>query len=156
MRGRPPDPNRADRGTGHRPLPDVQSAILPGAKVPDADHLPAPVRAVYAEVVEAYAPLGEGVLSSADRYTLEALATLVHQLRELQASVDTDGTVLYDERTGEPKVNPAVNAAQRVAASIARLAEGFGGSPAARIRLGLAIAQRESLVQTLQRMAQED
>jgi P27 family predicted phage terminase small subunit len=89
---------------------------------------------------------------------LEALAVEIAHLRAAEQVVSEEGVTMEEEReTGVVmKEHPAVRTAARSASIIGRLIDSFGGSPAARIRLGLAAMQATSLADQLEADLAED
>lgn len=150
-KGRPTDPTRARRGTGHRPnTKDVAPA--PAAAV--ADGLPGPPVGLPSGAVDLWdqviAELWPRGLRHADLEGVRMLVTSAHRNREAALLVDAHG-LLVTSATGQPVPNPALKIEKDTRADYLRLADAFGLTLAARLRLGLLQLQGETLLQTLER-----
>jgi P27 family predicted phage terminase small subunit len=152
-KGRPADPTRARRKTGNRPIPAEQNgaeivAVDPTAApmfaMPEA--LPEEAQAMYQRVVDELAPRG---LREAD---MEALAMMVHSAYVHQlarAFIARHGVMLL--QNGRVTVNPAVKVARDEAQNYLRIAQEYGLTLAARLRLGLMQLAGESILASLNR-----
>lgn len=156
-KGRPADPTRAKRQTGHRPKPGeakpakaaaavvVAPPSLPPEFEPPADLTPE-AQAMYRRVVAELAPRG---LREAD---LEALAMMCHSASihyEARRQIAATGVLVKGPRG--PMVNPLIRVARDEANTYLRLANEFGLTLAARLRLGLMQLAGESIVASLNR-----
>lgn len=156
-KGRPADPTRAKRQTGNRPKPGeakpakaaaavvVAPSGLPPEFEPPAD-LTTEAQAMYRRVVAELAPRG---LREAD---LEALAMMCHSASihyEARRQIAATGVLVKGPRG--PMVNPLIRVARDEANTYLRLANEFGLTLAARLRLGLMQLAGESIVASLNR-----
>lgn len=143
-KGRPADPTRARRGTGHRPKPGEAKrtkavVTLPDAQVAKVEHYPPPAdlpEQVHDVWRAAVADLG-GANHMRDSF-LPALSAYCHAVyvhAQAVANVQQYG-VLVKGPSG-PIANPLLKVQKDSAATMLRLAETLGLTPAARIRLGL-------------------
>lgn len=157
-KGRPADPTRAKRQTGNRPKPGeakvsttAKKAAAVVAAVPAKPALPEPppdllpeAQEMYRRVLEELMPRG---LREAD---LEAVAMLCHSASlhyEARRRIAEMGLIIEGPRG--PMVNPLVKVARDEAAIYLRLANEFGLTLAARLRLGLMQLAGESIVSSL-------
>lgn len=163
-RGRPADPGRAKRGTGHRPKPGeakaakeaagsdlVRVASAPAvltfvARFPAPASLPAGAHAVWAAVVEDLG--GAGHMRDSYLPQLEAYceAVLLHALAV--AEVRAHGILIPGVQGGWVK-NPAVTVQKDAAATMLRYADAMGLTPAARIRMALTEVVGKSILAAL-------
>lgn len=157
-KGRPADPTRTRRQTGNRPKPnearvskvadrvaEVVAAIPAprGAFDPPADLLPE-AQDMYRRVLEELLPRG---LREAD---LEAVAMMCHSASVHYAArrkIAEQGLLVEGPRG--PLVNPLIKVARDEANTYLRLANEFGLTLAARLRLGLMQLAGESIVSSL-------
>lgn len=148
-KGRPLDPTRARRGTGHRPPRDtlpaipVESPRLP----PPPTGIPAEAEDLWHLVIGELWPRG---LRPADLEGVRMMVTAAHRNRQAAALVDSHG-LLVKSQTGQPMPNPALKIEKDTRADYLRLADAFGLTLAARLRLGLMQLQGESLLASLDR-----
>jgi P27 family predicted phage terminase small subunit len=144
-KGRPPDPGRAKRGTGHRPLP---GKAKPAEVVPTAGLDLTPPPSIPAEAHElwhrACAELAGKGLCEADLPLVEMLVVAAHRNRQARAIVGKIDLLVKGEKG--PVVNPLLKVEKDTAATYLRLAETLGLSPAARARLGLMHIAGQSLL----------
>jgi P27 family predicted phage terminase small subunit len=156
--GRPADPTRAKRGTGHRPKPGEAKTAPAGRSnlpavggpaaapsVPVPPDLPPSAQQMFARVVAELQPRG---LREAD---LDAITMMCHSAwlhNEARRKLAETG-VLVKGRNGQPMVNPLIKVARDEAATYLRLADAFGLTLASRLRLGLMQLTGESLLQSL-------
>lgn len=155
-KGRPPDPNRASRQTGHRALPGQAKPveIVPGAPFdisPPPELNPEAVPLWEVAVAELL-PKG---LTEADLPMVEMMVTAAHRNRQARRLVDKSVLLMRssDER-GRIALNPLLKLEKDTAATYLRLAESLGLSPAARARLGLMhLAGQSLLVDIAERVA---
>lgn len=156
-RGRPADPTRERRGTGNRPKvgtarkPKASELVaLDPAPVVDAyappETLPETVHEVWKQVV---ADLG-GANNLRQSYlpSLLAYCEAVHVHAQASESIHKYG-VLVKAANGTPIPNPLLKVQKDAAATMLRLAETLGLTPAARIRLGLMEITGMSLLSTI-------
>lgn len=150
-KGRPADPTRARRQTGHRPKPGQAKAVevvaLPKSTLPEppAD-LPPAAQEMFRRVVAELAPRG---LRDAD---LESIAMMCYSAqihREAREQIAATGLLVKGPRG--PMVNPLVKVARDEAATYLRLANEFGLTLASRLRLGLMQLAGESILSSLNR-----
>lgn len=150
MKGRPKDPTRARRRTGHRRKPDeapklaVVPAPAPPALEPPPD-LPKSMRPTWDRMVELVVPLGSRPV---DVFALEALVRQYHRMRSTGALVDEYG-VVHRTEGGAISASPFLRAERDAAAMFLRLAEQFGLTVASRMRLGLMQLQGKTMAQAL-------
>lgn len=156
-KGRPADPTRAKRQTGNRPKPG-EAKVKPVAKVAAevVAALPRPAEPaapagltdeaveMYRRVLEELVPRG---LREAD---YEAVAMMCHSASihfEARRRIAEMGLLVEGPRG--PIVNPLVKVARDEANTYLRLANEFGLTLAARLRLGLMQLAGESIVSSL-------
>lgn len=157
-RGRPADPKRATRGTGHRPKPGeakiaktgesdlpavVETPAVPMIQAP-ADLAPE-AQAMFRRVVAELSPKG---LREAD---LEAVAMMVYSAHvhyEARRLIAEQGVLVPGPR-GTMVVNPLIKVARDEANTYLRLANEFGLTLAARLRLGLMQLAGESMLESM-------
>ncbi|HXF71499.1 MAG TPA: phage terminase small subunit P27 family [Actinomycetota bacterium] len=158
MKGRPKDPRRARRRTGHRRKPDEAPVLraLPGlpqaaAPEPPAD-LPEEMRSTWGRVVEA---LGGHGLREADAFAVEALVRQYHRMKQAGELVQAYG-LAAQKTSGDVVVSPFVKAERDAAMAFLRLAEQYGLTVASRMRLGLMQLQGRSIAEALQSDLAED
>lgn len=150
-KGRPADPTRARRQTGNRPIP--AKSVPAEVAVKETDSLPAftvpaglPPEAVemYERIVAELAPRG---LREAD---LDAITMLVHSAyvhQQAREFVARNGVMVLVN--GRPVVNPAIKVARDEAQNYMRIAQEYGLTLAARLRLGLMQLAGESILASL-------
>lgn len=152
MKGRKPDPKRKARGTGNRPhagdlkVVRVETAtpdFLPPPPEPPAD-LPEGAKDIWRAML---ADVDPRILKSADLEGLRMLVVAALRHRELTEQVTRYGTIVQGMRG--PMVNPAIDAANKQAATYVRLAEQYALTLQARMRTGLVMAQGATLVDQL-------
>ena len=152
-KGRPADPTRAARGTGHRPKPGeakpATAAIAPlnaGPLIePPADLAPE-AQDMFRRVVAELGPRG---LREAD---VEAVAMMCHSAYvhfEARRKITETGVLVKGPRG--PMVNPMIKVARDEANIYLRLANEFGLTLAARLRLGLMQLAGESVLASMNR-----
>lgn len=152
-KGRPADPTRAKRQTGHRPKPGeakVAKAPPPALVTPQLPSAPqelSPEAALmFDRIVAELAPRG---LRDAD---LEAVAMMVHSAaihHEARRKLAETGVLVKGPRG--PMVNPLIKVARDEAATYLRLANEFGLTLASRLRLGLMQLAGESIIGAMNR-----
>ena len=155
-KGRPADPTRAKRGTGNRPKPGEAKpikAIVPviAAELEPVEQYP-PTAVVPPEVHDvwrvAVADLG-GANNMREAYipSLEAYCMAVYTHAQAAEGIRTMGVLV--KSGGKTIINPAIKVQKDAAATMLRMAETLGLTPAARIRLGLMEITGMSLLSTL-------
>ena len=148
---RPADPTRAKRQTGNRPKPGEakkQAEIVPAMVQPQLPQAPLDLaddaQAMYQMIVAELMPRG---LREAD---LQSVAMMCHSAwlhKEARASIAKQGLLVKGPRG--PMVNPLIKVARDEAATYLRLANEFGLTLAARLRLGLMQLAGESILESL-------
>ena len=134
-KGRFPDPTRARRHTGHRPLPAQWAPV--GApdvltQVPPApESLPAGARPVWDVACAELLPRG---LHPSDLVLVEMLAVAIYRNRQAREYIAQTGLLEGEDGL---RANPMLKVEKDTAATYLRLAETLGLTPAARMRLGL-------------------
>lgn len=123
------------------PLPAVPD--VPEFRVPAT--LPPDLQDTYRRLVEELQPRG---LREPDLDALEMMVHALHAHRQARAWVLRYGAVLVSP-SGRPYPNPALKIARDEAATYTRLAQEYGLTLAARLRLGLMQLAGESLLQSL-------
>ena len=146
-KGRPPDPMRARRHTGHRPLP-AQWAPVGAPDVltqvpPPPQSLPAGARPFWEAACAELLPRG---LHSSDLMLVEMLATAIYRHRQAGEYVAQAGLLEGEDGL---RANPALKVEKDSAATYLRLAETLGLTPAARMRLGVMQVSGQSALLTL-------
>lgn len=146
------DPTRARRQTGNRPKPGQAKPakeIVPAKTAPSIiapSDLPPEAQEMYVRIVEELIPRG---LRDAD---LESVAMMCHSAylhREARSGIAKHGLLVKGPRG--PMVNPLVKVARDEATIYLRLANEFGLTLAARLRLGLMQLAGESIIESLNR-----
>lgn len=155
-RGKAPDPTRAVRKTGNRPLPGEakpSKEIVPAAILEPLRTLPEPPETLPEGAVEVWKRVVEELDARGLKETdLEAVTMLAHAAwthSETRKQIAKTGVLVKDARSGRPIVNPLLKVARDEANTYLRLANEFGLTPAARLRLGLMTLAGQSLAQTL-------
>lgn len=148
-RGRPADPTRARRGTGNRPTKSAAVAVQarPVDLLAPPDDLHPEAREVFDRAVAELAPRG---LRPADIDALVLMAHAAHMHREARRLIAKHGT-LVAAPNGRPMVNPMIKVARDEAATYLRIANEYGLTVAARLRLGLMQLAGESILASLNR-----
>ncbi len=141
MKGRPPDPNRARRGTGHRPEAGKAPAVVPIAparaelvEAEPPEDLPTDVAEVWRACVAEMA--GNRHLRPPDLVLLRAYCEAVHLHAAASAQIHAAG-VLVVGPMGGPMANPLIRVQKDAATTMRQLSEILGLNPLARIRAGL-------------------
>ena len=160
MKGRKPTPveiRQAEGNPGKRPLPAPVS-VKRGVPV-KPDTLPPEASAAWDAVVPALAEVG--VVDAIDGMALAALVVAHARRAQATAMLEEQGIVVMqtaaNPKTGElyetrPMVNPAVKIERDASLELLRLAEHYGLTPVARVRLGLSELKRRTLQQELASM----
>lgn len=152
-KGRPKDPTRARRRTGHRRKPDEAPALaavpaLPAIMaepLPAPDHLPEAMVPTWERLVELIGELG---VRDVDAFALEALVRQYHRMRDTGKLVDDYGVVARNGQ-GEVIPSPFLRAEREATRAFVQLAEQYGLTLAARMRLGLMQLAGKTLAQAL-------
>src|SRR5262245_1555581 len=170
-KGRPRDPARARRGTGHRPLPGHEKPRTEGAALrlvdpspwpqPPADMLPEVSRERWLVAMEALWPRG---LRPADLPAIRLMceqAAIAYEAANGRYGWARVGVLIpdmrnaaWDQERGE-KVptgvieNPAVQIGGRATERYMRIAQSFGLDVASRMRLGLMQLAGQSITDAL-------
>jgi len=156
VKGRPNDPKRRRRGTGHRrqagdAIP-VALVPQPESNVPEPpDDLPDEAKLMWIAVVEELQPRG---LRPGDLFGIEAMVVAAYRHRQARRKIDELG-ILVKGLTG-PMVNPLIRMERDEAATFLRWAEQFGITLSSRIRMGLLQLAGETMAQSLERTLQEE
>lgn len=144
-KGRPPDPRREKRGTGHRPLVGKAKPleIVPayGFDLSPPETIPVEAHELWHGACSEL--IGKG-LCAADLPLVEMLVVAAWRNRQARAIVAK--VALLIPGTNGPVVNPILKVEKETAATYLRLAETLGLSPAARVRLGLMQIAGQSLL----------
>lgn len=153
-KGKAPDPTRARRGTGNRPKPGeakVATAVVPTVVTNPTRVLPEPPPGLPDGAVEVWRRVVDELdtrgLKESD---LEAVTMLAHAAwthSETRKKIAETGVLVKGPRG--PMVNPLLKVARDEASTYLRLANEFGLTPAARLRLGLMTLAGQSLAQAL-------
>ena len=147
-KGRPPDPGRARRGTGHRPQAGRGKVldVLPAEVdlTPPAE-LPPGAAELWRRAAAELAPRG---LNTGDLPLVEMLVVAAYRHRQARAFIDQIGLLVESKKRG-PILNPLLKVEKETAATYLRLAETLGLSPAARVRLGLMEIAGQSILLTI-------
>lgn len=158
-RGRKPDPTRERRGTGNRrkagdPAPAEQALDRVLSAVPDApkqtwpdppEYLPEADHGTWHRVMGELWPRG---LRESDLSGVVMLVTAASEHREASEAIAQSGLVIRNDK-GQPVANPYVKIRKDAAATYTRLADQFGLTIAARLRLGLIQLAGQSILQSL-------
>lgn len=152
-KGRPPDPNRARRGTGNRALPGekkaqevaiVRTEEQQRSITTPPDDLSDGAKAIYQMVATELEGRG---LRPSDLSAVRMLAITADRYNAVVAEVERTGLVILGNRG--PTVNPLIKVERDLAATYLRLADALGVTPTARVRLGLMTLAGQSLVAQL-------
>lgn len=146
MKGRPPDPTRARRGTGNRPKPGeakpakalvpkvVQAkAVAVVEPFPPPGSLPESVHDVWRNAVADLGGAGHMKPTFVPQLVAYCEAVLLHA--QVSANIHEFGVLIEGERGLMP--NPLIRVQKDAAATILRYADALGMTPASRIRLAL-------------------
>lgn len=155
-KGRPADPKRTVRKTGNRPLPGeakvaktgatdlaIVKTSTPGFPEPPED-LPAPAQEMFRRVVAELAPRG---LREADLEAVSMMCYSAHIHYEARRQIAATGVLVKGQRG--PMVNPLIKVARDEANTYLRLANEFGLTLAARLKLGLMQLAGESMLDAM-------
>lgn len=155
-KGRPADPSRAKRGTGHRPAQGTvrvrkDAALValepPAEQFPPPGDLPEEVHPLWRVVVADLG--GANHMRASYLPALRAYCEAVYLHAQASAAIRKTGITGYSAM-GSPIVMPAVRIQKDAAATMLRYAESLGLTPAGRIRLGLMEVVGQSLLGALQ------
>ncbi|MGH2663670.1 MAG: phage terminase small subunit P27 family [Actinomycetota bacterium] len=153
MKGRPKDPKRARRRTGHRRKPDEAPALravpspIAERTLPPPEHLSDDAKEAWVQITTAI-EAGGLPMRNLDAWTLEALVVQVTRMRQAGAVVDQYG-VLHRKGNDDVIASPFLKAEREAASMLLRLAEQSGLTLAARMRLGLMQLQAKTLTEAL-------
>jgi P27 family predicted phage terminase small subunit len=160
VKGRPRDPTRAKRKTGHRRKPDeapkLRAVPAPIERPPSLQpplELPEEMRPTWEHVVEVLG--GITSIRSGDAFAVELMVRQYHRVRQTGKLVDDYG-VLARTEAGAVTASPFLKAERDATAMFLRLAEHFGLTVASRMRLGLMTLQGQTLAQSLAQDLAED
>lgn len=164
--GRPRDPTRARRGTGHREKPGeakVTNIVVLPPLVDDDDRidgndptssaangldppidLPAAMHDLWRMAVSELEPRG---LRAADLESLRQMCLMAYRARQAFELISQYGFLVKGARG--PIVNPAVKAERDAVAAYQRIATEFSLTLASRVRLGLMQLAGASILRTL-------
>lgn len=148
-KGRPADPTRARRGTGHRQqrtsgTVDVVATPVGRALPAPPDDLPEPAKELFRRAV---AELSTRGLREVDGEAIAMMCWSAYIHADARANIARTGTLVKGPRG--PMVNPLIKIARDEAANYMRLADAFGLTLASRLRLGLMQLAGESLLAAL-------
>lgn len=153
MKGRPVDPTRERRKTGHRRLagdPVIQLVPEPAQTLPPRlappETLPEVMRPTWDRFVDALTPLA--TLREADSFGIEMMVRQYHRVVSTGEYVDLYG-VLSKKESGDISLAPALKGERDATAMFLRLAEQYGLTLASRMRLGLMRLAGQTLAQAL-------
>lgn len=143
-KGRKPDPTRAQRGTGHRPKPGEAkpaknlvalpvSAVAVADPFPPPAELPEPVHHVWKAAVADLG--GANHMRESFMPALSAYCNAVYVHAQASANIQQYGVLVKGPHG--PVANPLLKVQKDAAATMLRMAETLGLTPAARIRVGL-------------------
>lgn len=146
-----PDPTRTRRQTGNRPKPGEAKPAKEVARIEPVSSLPvAPAGivgsgiAIWDTVIAELWPRG---LRESDLEGVRMMVIAAMRHRQAAASIEEYGLIV--EGPKGPMVNPAVKVEKDSAATFIRLAEAFGLTLAARLRLGLLQLAGESILASI-------
>lgn len=149
-RGRTPDPQRAKRGTGHRPAAGEEIVeYAPGAidlrhRDTVASELPEGLpRDVFIRAVD---ELGDK-LRDTDLEALRIMAWAIHRSNEAQMLVEEHGMMISSE--WGPKVNPMLKVARDEAALYLKIADQYALTFVSRLRAGVLQLAGQSMLQQI-------
>lgn len=156
MKGRPADPTRARRRTGHRPKPGEAKAIKAVPTLPLASSLLEPPADLPEQMLETWARVvemagGVSTLKPGDALVIEALVRRYHRMRDAGALIDGDDGygLMVRKVSGDIAASPFVAVERDAARDVLRIAEHYGLTVAARMRLGLLHLAGRTLAQAL-------
>lgn len=150
-RGRQADPTRARRGTGNRPKAgeakgqEIVAVPVPGGIEPP-DSLPDVAKVMFRRAVGELANRG---LRDADVEAITMMCWSAYVHAEAREQIARTGVLVKGPRG--PMVNPMIKVARDEAATYIRIANEFGLTLAARLRLGLMQLAGESILSSMNR-----
>lgn len=152
-KGRPVDPTRAKRATGHRTKPGqakkavaVKPKIGPVSPLPKApESIPEEARPIWDTAIAELYPRG---VRDADLEAVRMLVMAAYRHRQASDFVNKYG-LMIEGPLNSVIPNPMLKVEKDTAATYLRLAEAFGLSLAARLRLGLMQLAGESILTSL-------
>lgn len=148
MRGRPRDPARGRRRTGHRGKPGEPPRLRfappaePGPPEPPED-LPEGAKALWGELAP-HLPPG---LRGADLILFRMLSVAAHRAARATAGLERYGEVVRGTRG--PMLNPLARLERDATQAFLRLSEELGLTFASRLRLGVVELQGKSVLHAL-------
>lgn len=150
---RPVDPTRARRGTGNRPMPgEARLRVLP--QLVDEPPEPPAEFLAYDEPFAAdlwrtaVAELHHRGLKPADLEAIRMLCIQAHRSRQASDHIQRFGLLVENSRGGLTE-NPMIRVERDATREYVRLAQEFGLTFAARLRLGVLQLTGESILQSL-------
>lgn len=152
-KGRPADPTRAKRQTGNRPKPGEAKKAIEVVKLPGNEitlpKAPVGIPEVAAPIWDvAIAELYPRGLRDADLEAVRMLVMAAYRHKQASDFVNQYG-LMIEGKDGVPIPNPMLKIEKDTAATYLRLAEAFGLSLSARLRLGLMQLAGESILTSL-------
>lgn len=147
-KGRPVDPTRAKRGTGHRPQAGKKKPveIVPLPAVPllpsPPDDLPATMHEVWTTAVAEMS--GNGHLREVDLQTLKMYCEALYNHAQASANIHQYGLLVKGPHG--PMPNPMLRVQKDAAATALRMSDALGLNVLARIRAGLMQIAGQSLL----------
>lgn len=151
---RPVDPTRRRRATGNRPQAgDQHLQLIPSLPTPKPPPVPEELTQLedpYAAAVweTAVAELHHRGLKPADLEAVRMLCIQAHRSRQASAHIERYGMLIENSRGGLTE-NPMIRVERDATREYVRLAQDFGLTFAARLRLGLLQLTGESLLRSL-------
>lgn len=158
MKGRPSDPRRAKRRTGHRR--QAGDAAAPGLQIVPAEHsalpaapedLPAEAGEMWVAVVEDLVPRG---LTTPMLFNVELLVMAAYRHRQARRKIDELGILVKGQRG--PMLNPLIRMERDEAILFMRIAGELGLTLSARVRLGLLQLAGHTMADALAASLDED
>lgn len=159
MRGRKPKPAEVrliEGNPGHRPVP--QPVVIAGRPVPGEletppAHLPADARDFWTATVPRL--VSAGIVDRVDIPALEMLATQYARAVQARRVVAEEGHFTRGSM-GQIIEHPALKIERNATKAFQSLSEQFGITPVARVRLGKAELERQSLADALGGLVDQD
>lgn len=151
--GRPADPKRALRKTGHRPLPGEAKGTDIAPRFDDAPYPPCPD-----DLPEAIEPLWNVALAElwprglreGDLEAIRQMCTQAHRARQAAASIEQYGPLI--KGLHGPVVNPMIKIERDATNTYMKIAEAYGLTIASRLRLGIMQLAGQSMQAALEAM----
>ncbi len=154
MKVRAADPKRARRGTGHRAKPGelrrmparaTAGLIVAPTSPPPPQDLPAGAAAVWEALVD---DLQVEFRRASDLEAFRLMCIAGHRARRASEAIEKIGELVAGERG--PMVNPLTRLERDSAVLFVRIAEQLGLTMAARLRMGLVVAQGATMLASLE------